>query len=406
MPIDDDGDDDAPVFGAPLPPDDRLWRHPSELGGTTIALPPTPATATHTHPRVWSIAVVSGLVGAVLTVGVIAATGGLHEKVVDHDAPVEKVAVSPTFASFSTEATNVVAVAHSVQPAIARLQVTSASGAATGSAVVYRSDGYLLTNAHLLHDATAVAVALADGSTLEGTVVGVDDWTDVAVVHVESQGLSPATLGSTDALQVGEQAIAVGAPVDDTGEPAVSVGVISALGRRVQSASGTTLHDMLATDARFGRDASGGALVDGSGALVGLATIVDSDGSVPSAMTLSYATPIEVATSVADDIIASGKAHHVWLGVEGNDLPATQAKSLSLAGGAVVTNVDDGSAAARAGLQPGDVITSIDGHPVTSISSLVLALRGHAPGDVVGIDYVRGTARRSARATLDEKDTP
>ena len=405
MPIDDEGDDDAPVFGAPLPPDDRLWRHPSELGGTTAVALSSP-TSTHNHPRVWSIAVVSGLVGAVLTVGVIAATGGLQEKVVEHDAPVEKVAVSPTFASYPTATNDVVAVAHAVQPAIARLQVTSRSGVVTGSAVAYRSDGFFLTNAHLVMDATSVAVALADGSTFDGAIVGTDAWTDVAVVHIDAQGVAPATMGSTANLEVGQQAIAVGAPVDDSGEPSVSVGVISALGRRVQSEAGTTLHDMLATDARFGRDASGGALVDASGAVIGLTTIVSNDGAEPAAMTLSYATPIEVATGVADDIISTGKAHHVWLGVEGNDLPATQAKTLSVPGGAVVTKVTDSSPAAQAGLQPGDVITAINGVPVTSISSLVLSLRGHEPGEQVTIDYIRGAAHHTSRATLDEKDAP
>ncbi len=405
MPIDDEGDDDAPVFGAPLPPDDRLWRHPSELGGTAMLAAATPAT-THAHPRIWTIAVVSGLVGAVLTVGVIAATGGLQEKVVEHDAPVEKVAVNPTFAAYPTTTNDVVAVARAVQPAIARVQVTGQSGVVTGSAVAYRSDGFFLTNAHLVADASSVAVALADGSTFDGAIVGTDEWTDVAVVHIDAHDVQPATMGSTATLQVGQQAIAVGAPVDDSGEPSVSVGVISALGRRVQSESGTTLHDMLATDARFGRDASGGALVDSSGAVIGLSTVVDNDGADPAAMTLSYATPIEVATGVADDIINTGKAHHVWLGVEGNDLPATQAKALSLPGGAVVTKVTDSSPAAKAGLQPGDVITAINGTPVTSISSLVLSLRGHAAGEQVTIDYIRGTSHRTLRATLDEKDAP
>jgi S1-C subfamily serine protease len=405
VPIDDDGDDDAPVFGAPLPPDDRLWRHPSELGGTATLAAPSPAT-NHSHPRIWTIAVVSGLVGAVLTVGVVAATGGLQEKVVEHDAPVEKVAVSPTFASFPTTTSDVVAIARAVGPAIARVQVTGRSGVVTGSAVAYRSDGFFLTNAHLLTDASSVAVALADGSTFDGAIVGTDEWTDVAVVHIDAHDVPPATIGSTATLQVGQQAIAVGAPVDDSGEPSVSVGVISALGRRVESTGGTTLHDMLATDARFGRDASGGALVDASGAVIGLSTVVSNDGADAAAMTLSYATPIEVATGVADDIITTGKAHHVWLGVEGNDLPATQAKALSVPGGAVVTKVTDDSPAAKAGLQTGDVITAINGTSVTSISSLVLSLRGHAPGEQVTIDYIRGASHRTSRATLDEKDAP
>jgi putative serine protease PepD len=399
---DDDGDEDAPVFGTPLPPDDRLWRHPSEVGKAADTKPATTADGAR-HPRVWSIAVVSGLVGAVLTVGVVAAAGGLHEKVIDRPAALEKVAVNPqtTLAAFSAaggSSSAVVAVTHAVAPAVVRLQVTSPTGVVTGSGVLYRTDGYLLTNAHLLDGAQSVAVVLADGSALDGAIIGSDGWTDVAVVHVDRDGLTTATLGSTKQLQVGQQAIAIGAPLDDSSGPSVSVGVISSLDRKVQSTAGTWMHDMLATDARFGREASGGALVDSDGSVIGLTTIVSSDAADTPSMTLSYATPIEVATAVADDIIATGKAHHAWLGVEGYDM--------SLAAGALVSKVADGSPAATAGLQGGDVITGLDGQPVSSMSALVTGLRGHAPGDTVSIDYTRGSDHRSCHATLDEKDQP
>jgi serine protease Do len=267
--------------------------------------------------------------------------------------------------------------------------------------VLYRDDGYLLTNAHVVDGALAVEVVLVDGTAFDGAVVGRDPWTDIAVVKVNRTGLPIAALGTSDDLQVGEQAITIGASLDDTG-PSVTVGVISARGRHVRSASGTTLHGMLATDAPVIGESSGGALVDRTGAVIGIATAV-ADGDLS---TMGYATPIELATSVADGIIATGKAHHVWLGIEGDDLSSGKARDLNIGGGVLVSKVAPGSPADGAGLQGGDVLTAVNGEPVTSMSSLVATLRAHAPGDAVAIDYVRDGDHGSCTAALSEKDNP
>jgi len=407
MPLDDDGDDDAPVFGAPLPPDDRLWRHPSELGGTTAGLV-ADQTMVPKPLHLWGVAVVSGLVGAVLTVGVVAIAGGLNGEVVQPRPGVEKVVAEPTATiaalaggSATDSGTGVVEVMHKVSPFVARLQVTRSDGTSVGSGVLYRDDGYLVTNAHVIDGALTVEVSLADGTAFDGAVVGRDVWTDVAVVKVDRTALPVATIGSSVRLQVGEQAITVGAPLDGAG-PSVTVGVISARGRRVVSASGLTLHDMLATDKPIASESSGGALVDRTGAVIGIATSV-ADGDLS---TMGYATPIEVATGVADEIIATGKAHHVWLGVEGDDLSSGRARDLKVSGGVLVNKVAPGSPAEAAGLKGGDVITALDGAPVTSMSSLVIGLRAHVPGDAVAIEYVRGADHGTCNASLSEKDNP
>ena len=403
MPLDDDGDDDAPVFGAPLPPDDRLWRHPSELGGTAAGL----VSGQTTGPKplhLWGVAVVSGLLGAALTVGLVAIAGGLSGDVVQPRPGVEKVAAetTATIAALSGgSASGVVEVMRKVSPSVVRLQVTRTDGTSVGAGVLYRDDGYLVTNAHVVDGALTVEVVLVDGTRFDGAVVGRDLWTDVAVVKVDRTGLPVATLGSSGDLQVGEQAITIGAPLDAAG-PSVTVGVISARGRRVLSASGLTLHDMLATDKPIASESSGGALVDRTGAVIGIATAV-ADGDLS---TMGYATPIEVATGIADDIIATGKAHHVWLGVEGDDVSSGKARELNISGGVLVNKVSPGSPADEAGLQDGDVITTLDGAPVTSMSSLVLSLRAHAPGDAVSIEYVRGSDRGTCHASLSEKDNP
>lgn len=393
MPLDFDGDDDAPAFGAPLPPEDRLWRHPSELSSRiTDASSARPA-------RLWGVAVVSGLLAAGLTVGLVAVTSGLGASPKD-PAVVGQVAQPVNSLTSYRSDRGVLDAAQAASPGVVRLQVSTASASVVGSGVTYRSDGYMLTSAYLLDGAVSIRVLLADGTQLDGAVVGRDTLTDVGVVHVARSGLPVVTLGSSDALQVGEQAIAVSAA--DTGSTAsVTVGVISGRSQRVMSAAGVMLHDMVETDAPLSGQASGGALTNSRGAVIGLiaADSNRSDG-------LGWATPIELAVPVAEEIVATGRASHAWLGVEGDDVSPSLAERLGISGGALVSSVAAGSPAAAAGLQAGDVITQLDGKSIDSMSALVIGLRGRRPGDPVAITYLRGTDVRSCRPTLVERAQP
>jgi S1-C subfamily serine protease len=350
---------------------------------------------------VWGVAAVAGLLGAVATLGVLTVTTGFDRSNVERSV-VEKVPVSQVVTDLVGGHQNrgVVAITRQVSPAIARLEATSAAGTATGSGVLFRDDGYLLTNAHLVNGAQSVLVVLADGSDHDGTVVGVDAWTDIAVVKIEGTGFDVAVLGSAEGLDVGQPAIAIGSPPVIDGGPSVSVGVVSALGRRVTSADGVELHAMIETDAKVAPEAVGGALVDGSGVVIGVTTTPAGEKG------LGFATPIDVAKSVAMDIIATGSAHHVWLGVKATDLDATTAKTLGVDGGAKLAAVIGDSPAALAGLLVDDVITAIDGAPVSSMTALVLALRSHDPGDLVEIGYLRAGEPSTCTVTLTEKDHP
>jgi S1-C subfamily serine protease len=397
MSPDDGFDDDAPAFGEPLPQDDRLWRHPSELG--PVLLPDPAASRRPFH--VWGVAAVAGLLGAVATLGVLTVTTGLSQPSAKQSV-IEKVPVSQVVTDLvgAHQNSGVVSITHQVSPAIARLEVANESGSVTGSGVLFRDDGYLITNAHLVDGARSVLVVLEDGTDHDGTVVGTDPWTDVAVVKIEGNGFTVAVLGSAASLDVGQPAIAIGSPLGVDGSPSVSVGVVSALGRRVTSADGIELHAMIETDAKVATEAVGGALVDGSGVVIGVTTTPAGDEG------LGYATPIEVAKTVADDIVATGSAHHVWLGVQADDLDTATANALGVQGGAKLAGVVDGSPAAGAGLLADDVITAIDGTPISSMTGLVLALRSHDPGDVVAIDYVRDGENHTCTVTLSEKDHP
>ena len=351
--------------------------------------------------RVWGVAAVAGLLGAVATLGVLTVTTGLNQSSAKQSV-IEKVPVSQVVTDLvgAHQSSGVVSITHQVSPAIARLEVVNASGTLTGSGVLFRDDGYLITNAHLVDGARSVVVVLADGSNHDGRVVGSDPWTDVAVVKIEGTGFAVAVLGSAADLEVGQPAIAIGSPLGVDGSPSVSVGVVSSLGRRVTSADGIELHAMIETDAKVATEAVGGALVDGSGVVIGVTTTPAGDEG------LGYATPIDVAKTVADDIVATGSAHHVWLGVQAADLDMASANVLGVQGGAKLAGVIDGSPAAGAGLLADDVITSVDGVHVASMSALVLALRSHDPGDQVEITYLRAGEPHTCTVTLTEKDRP
>lgn len=398
--MDDDADDDVDAGGPPLPPEDRLWRHPSELRQHGVLGGPLapPAPARPIRPTTWTIGVVAGLAGAALTTAVIAVTGSLSPQVIEREI-VEKVAVTPVVSSPMLRGDHgVVAVAERLSPAIVRLDVEQAGGTATCSGVLFRDDGLVLTSAHVVAGATAISVVLTDGRRLDGRLVGLDGVTDVALVDVDGQGFPVAVLGTADGLEVGAPAIAIGSPLGLDGGPSVTTGVISALDRRVDATSGEQLHGMIQTDAPVAPGSSGGALLDANGAVIGIMTAVaDQPGG-----RFGFATPIDLAHRVAQQLLATGHMAHGWLGVEGADLTAEQARAMSVAGGARVQRVAASSPAARAGLTPDDVITEVDGKAIRSTSNLVVRLRAHDPGDPVRVGYWRDGQHAEVTITLVE----
>lgn len=389
MPLDDDDADDVSGFARPLPPDDRLWRHPSELG----AVPPVPSTAPG-PPRAWPIAVVAGLVGAVLCGGVLAITGQLGRA--DGQRVLQKVSLTPVVSSpMVTDDHSVAVLTEQLRPVVATVQVTLEGGSTTASAVVFRDDGVLLTSAHALVGAQRVRVLLDDGRRYDGMVIGADLPTDVAVIAIDAEGLPVAVLGHSADLAVGVPVVALGGPSLADGAPSVATGVVSALERRLDVA-GTSLHGLLQTDAPVGLRWSGGPLVDASGAVVGLTIGLAGEGAG-----FGFATPIDVVRRAADQLLTAGRVAHAWLGIEGADLADAEAEATGLPGGAVVRRVVTGSPAASGGLQPGDVITEIGGRSVSSSSGLVVAMRLQSPGQDVTVRYWRDGAWREVRVTCD-----
>ncbi|MGQ0830976.1 MAG: S1C family serine protease [Microthrixaceae bacterium] len=395
----DDDDADDPASRSPLlPPDDRLWRHPSELAhhaspprdrssGSRAGHPPRGAT--------WATAAAAGLAGAALSAGAIAATGSLWPRVVERHI-VEKVAVTPVVSSpMIGSERGVDAVAQRVSAAIVRLDVERPSGAVTGSGVLYRDDGLILTSARSVSGATAIGVLLQDGRRLEGRLVGLDLVTDVALLDVVGASFPVAVLGTAEGLKVGQPTISIGWPLESATPASVTTGVISALGRRLDVTDGVPLHGMIQTDAPIAPGASGGALVDGSGTVIGITTAA----SAGEGGGFCFATPIDVARRVAEQLLATGRMVHGWLGVEGAELTVAQVTEVG-SSGARVERVAAGSPAARAGLRAGDVITGLDAQRIGSVAALVVQLRAHEPGDVVVIRYRRAGASAQVTITL------
>jgi S1-C subfamily serine protease len=406
----DDGiEEEGPNFPW-LPPDDRLWRHPSEL--QTNPMPIVPATATRTSEhRMWTVALLAGMVGALLASGVGVAAGTFHHSTTVV-RPVERVldtSIDPQFtqvAAIPKQSDLVVSIADALRPMIVELLINGNTGPANGSGVVFRSDGYVLTNNHVVAGATLVTAVLANGRQVPAKVVGGDPETDIAVVKIAVTNQQPvATLEPRPVPRVGQMAVAIGSPVNMAAQPSISVGVVSAVGQDVSLSQGAQLIDMIQTDARIAPAASGGALVDSSAAVIGITTAVTPTNSSTSAG--GFAVPIETATSVASQLIATGRVTHGWLGVGGKDLDVDSANQLKVMGGGMVTQVDPGSPAAKAGLVAGDVITQLDGRPVVSMDSVVVALRTHKPGDQIDLSFVRdGKPHRVKVVVTVRPETP
>jgi S1-C subfamily serine protease len=295
-----------------------------------------------------------------------------------------------------------VAIAERVRPAIAQIKVKRPGAGVSGSGVFFQADGHVLTNAHVIEGATSIDVVLASGRELSGRLIGSDPDTDAAVLKVDGGPFPVADLGSAADLKVGQTAIAIGSPLALSGGPSVTVGVVSALHRSVQArGSNTSLFDMIQTDAPISPGSSGGALLDGSGRVIGVTTAIAVSDVGPEG--LGFATPIDVARSVADELMASGRATHAWIGIEGNDLDGATAHDLNLDGGAIVLSVKDAGPAQAAGLNPRDVIVGLDGKPIASMGALVVALRLHRPGEQVKVDFVRDRQRSFRMLTLAER---
>jgi putative serine protease PepD len=400
-----DGDDESP-FAPPVHPDDRLWRHPSELASAPLhraAAPGGPPPGGSATGRPWGLVVTSGLLGAAVALGAVVLLGGLDTR--GSERIVERVGVRDQLADpFAPRpASGLPNVVASVSPSVVRLEVDGDGAHVSGSGVVLLDDGHIVTNLHVVAGARSVTIVLADGTAVAGEVVGIDEVTDLAVVAPADDDntvtWTPAVWGSAGDLRVGEPAVALGA-AGDGNEPMAVLAMVSALDRRVWVTSGLTLHGMIQTDARIDDAASGGALCDRAGRVVGLITAAGAGDEE------SFATSMDAAWDTAEALIAEGVVHHVWLGIEGADLDTSTSSVLGVTaagGGVVVERVMTASPAELAGIEAGDVLTALDGRRIGSMSDLVLGLREYRPGDTATFTVLRDGEHHDLAVALIER---
>lgn len=272
----------------------------------------------------------------------------------------------------------------------------------SGSGVVYdATEGFVLTNDHVIAAGESYRVTLANGRIYEAELIGSDPSTDVAVLDIDADDLTAIHLGTTRGLHVGQPAVAVGSPLALVGGPSLTVGVVSALGRQVRVNPDVTLFGMIQTDAPIVGGSSGGALVDAAGRLIGITTAIAV--SDVGAEGIGFATPAEIVRRVADEIIATGEASQPLLGITGTTGFADLPDGGSAPTGVTVISVEPDTAAAAAGLQDGDLITAIGGISIDTMDELVAELRTYGAGDPVRLAVVRDGDERTVDLELGNR---
>jgi serine protease Do len=274
-----------------------------------------------------------------------------------------------------------------------------------GSGVIYRPDGYIITNNHVVEGSRDVEVAFADGSTEQGRVVGTDPTTDIAVVKVNRNNLPAASFASGDPI-VGQMAVAVGSPSGF--ESTVTSGIVSGTGREVpaQITGGrqdSSLVDLIQTDAAISPGNSGGALANRDGQVIGINVAYLPPGET-GAENIGFAIPSKTATSVADQIINNGEAVHPYLGVYLSDLTQETANRFGspVDSGALIERVEPGGPADQAGIRRGDIVIAAGKDEVQSSGDLISALRNYQPGDTVKLTVVRNGQKTQLQVNLAE----
>ncbi len=420
------------------------------VGSAPVGAPAESAAPTQAKSR-------AGVFFAGIAIGAVVAGvvgGGAGALVAANQQPVSVVqpqASGKVTLNNLDSATNVSGVALAATPSVVTLEVSGANGAGSGSGVIYSKDGYVVTNAHVVTlDGAAgsdpeIRVWLSDGRILDGTVVGTDPYADLAVVKVDADDLVPIDIADSSKINVGDLAVAIGAPLNLSNT--VTSGVVSALNRGIavgspiipeqpneqqdqpdqnngfpwyrfgnpneeqngqqQQATATQVTlPVIQTDASINPGNSGGALLNANAELIGINVAIASNGSDASTAGsdgLGFAIPVNMVTRVADALIAGERPSHGLLGIGVNDSSADTDEDRNFAGG-LISELVAGGPAAEAGLKVGDVITAVDGIPADSGTSVSALVRMHEGGDQVTISYSRGGKQGEAEVTLGTLD--
>jgi S1-C subfamily serine protease len=334
---------------------------------------------------------------------------------------VRQVAVGSNASTASTAPLSVNQIYRRASRAVVEITVTSTSSSGfggqtqqgLGTGFVIDELGHVVTNQHVVSDAETVTVRFSNGATYKGTVVGSDASTDIAVVKVDAPAslLVPLTFANSADVEVGDGVVAIGSPFGL--EETVTSGIVSALHRQMTAPNNFAINDSIQTDAAINHGNSGGPLLDNQARVIGVNAQIQSDSGGSDGV--GFAIPSSTVKSIAQQIIASGKVEHAYLGVGVASLPETVASRLNSPAGVALTEVRPSTPAAQAGLKAatgeqsldgqtyptgGDVVTEIDGRAVTSAAELQSAIDAHKPGDTIALTVVRDGDTRTVRVKL------
>ncbi|GAA1352401.1 S1C family serine protease [Falsarthrobacter nasiphocae] len=384
------------------------------LSGTAQPQPqPQVKPARRARPGLVPLAVaalVGGLVGGGISGAVVSASKGTGG-----EASSNRVTITN-----GQQATAASAVAQKASPSVVTIAAISGSSGGSGSGIVLDKEGHILTNAHVVTvngktDGVNLQVRLYDNKVYQATLVGADPLSDIAVLKVDAPNLTPATLGDSNKINVGDMAIVIGSPLGLSGT--VTDGIISTKSRtigltsakatdeRSTSASDRVYVNVIQTDAALNHGNSGGALVDGKGQVIGVNVAIASSSSAQgeSASGIGFALPINGAKRIADSLIKDGKASHGYLGVQvSSQSPAGITGDTMFSAGALVNSVVENSPASKAGLKKGDVITSVDSLVVEDAKSLTAAVRTFPAGQSATLTILRDGKEQQLKVTVGD----
>jgi len=314
-------------------------------------------------------------------------TGAAHASATVTATP---VATSSRSAAVPTDVSDIY---RSVSPGVVYIASTTSQGQASGSGWVYSSDGTIVTNDHVVAGASKVSVRFTEnGDPIEAQVVGADPSTDIAVLKIDPSkvngGMKQLQLADSKQIEPGQPAIAIGSPFGLQGT--VTSGIVSALGREIQAPNGFTISGVIQTDAAINPGNSGGPLLDDAGRVIGINSQIATNGS-DSNSGVGFAVPIDTVKQVVPQLKANGKIARAWLGVSTSDAAPRD--------GAVVQQVT-GAPAQKAGIRPGDLILTFDGHTIKTASDLSEAVIARKPGDTVKVEVQRNGRRETLTVTL------
>lgn len=368
---------------------------------------------------------VSGIVGATLVMGVCFSVPQIKNKIMGEIQTGNTTTVgsgnyttsSNNLVSLSNYSDTSVGVAEKVLPSIVGIRVEynvnsifyrqTSTATAEGSGVIISEDGYILTNNHIVSNSSSyyqvseasriVVYLYNDPTEYEAKIVGTDEETDLAVIKIEKTGLTPAELGDSDQVKIGEFAMAIGNPLGM--QNSVSSGIISAVNREITDTDGKT-YTLIQTDAAINSGNSGGALVNSSGQVIGINTLKLMGTGVEG---MGFAIPINDTKPIYEDLIQYSKVKRPYIGFSGRDLDEATAKANNLVVGAYVVSIEEFSAAEKAGLRPGDVVIKINGTSITTMDELNAIKNECQIGDEITLTIVRDGQEKELKLTLMEQ---